>query len=97
VFKELSSITILAISVIIHKIPVACSVGTTFVSHNKAWTDAAALVTFIMFILASPAGMIIGMILGDQDASMALVAIQALSGGTFIYLACCDLLIHEFH
>lgn len=29
--------------------------------------------------------------------SMVLVVIQGLSGGVFIYLAMCDLLIHEFH
>ena len=29
--------------------------------------------------------------------SMALVIIQGISGGIFIYLAMCDLLIHEFH
>ena len=28
---------------------------------------------------------------------MTLISIQALSGGTFVYLACCDLMIHEFH
>ena len=97
VFNELGAITILAISVVIHKVPVACSVGTTFLSHNKKWNDVSSLVTFIAFILASPVGMIVGMILGEQEVNMSLISIQALSGGTFVYLACCDLLIHEFH
>jgi zinc transporter ZupT len=66
VFNELGAIAVLAISVVIHKVPVACSVGTTFLSHNKKWNDLASLFTFISFILASPLGMVLGMILGDQ-------------------------------
>jgi zinc transporter 1/2/3 len=97
VFNELGAITVLAISVVIHKVPVACSVGTTFLSHNKKWNDVSSIITFIAFILASPLGMLVGMILGEQEVNMSLISIQALSGGTFVYLACCDLLIHEFH
>jgi hypothetical protein len=97
VFNELAAITILAVSVVIHKVPVACTVGTTFLSHNKKWNDVSSLFTFISFIVAAPIGMIVGMILGEQDVNMSLISIQALSGGTFVYLACCDLLIHEFH
>ena len=97
VFNELAAITILAISVVIHKVPVACSVGTTFLSHNMKLKDIPTLITFIAFILAAPVGMVVGMILGEQEANMSLISIQALSGGTFVYLACCDLLIHEFH
>ena len=97
VFNEVGAIAVLAISVVIHKVPVACSVGTTFLAHGKHWSYMASLFTFIFFIIASPVGMIAGMILGDTEENMALVSIQAISGGTFVYLACCDLLIHEFH
>ena len=49
-------------------------------------------------MLASPLGMTIGMIVGSTKHDTPLMSIlQALSGGTFVYLACCDLLIHEFH
>ena len=41
--------------------------------------------------------MLIGMILEEVSSNMGIVFIQAFSGGTFVYLACCDLLIHEFH
>ena len=97
VFNEVGAIAVLAISVVIHKVPVACSVGTTFLAHGKEWSEMTSLITFIFFIIASPVGMVAGMILGENDENMALVSIQALSGGTFVYLACCDLLIHEFH
>jgi len=41
--------------------------------------------------------MLIGMIVDTSEPNMALVVIQAMSGGVFVYLACCDLLIHQFH
>ena len=34
VFNEIAEITVLSISVIIHKIPVACTLGTTFLSNG---------------------------------------------------------------
>jgi len=54
-------------------------------------------VIFILFILAAPVGQIIGMIAADMGSGLVLMIIQALSGGIFIYLACCDLIIHQFH
>jgi len=47
--------------------------------------------------MASPIGMLVGMIVDTTEPNMAIVTIQALSGGVFVYLACCDLLIHQFH
>jgi len=42
--------------------------------------------------------MAIGMGVGETNHDTPLLSIlQAISGGTFIYLACCDLIIHEFH
>jgi zinc transporter ZupT len=48
-------------------------------------------------MLASPLGMLVGMLVDTSGPSMTLVVIQAMSGGVFVYLACCDLLIHQFH
>lgn len=36
-FDEFGELAVLAISVIIHKIPVACSLGTTFLSNGAGW------------------------------------------------------------
>ena len=42
--------------------------------------------------------MMIGMLVTEQNkASVVLPILQALSGGTFVYLVCCSLLIQEFH
>jgi len=99
VFQEANEILVLAIGVIIHKIPAACAVGTTFQSNNQKLSHIGVILIFVFFILAAPTGMIIGIIIGETSDknSLGLLVIQALSGGTFVYLACCDLLIHEFH
>lgn len=52
---------------------------------------------YIFFILTTPVGVIIGMAIESSSSIMALAVIQGLSGGVFLYLAVCDLLIHEFH
>jgi len=88
----------LAVGVIIHKAPVALSVGTAFHSANQGPKQMSTLITFILFILASPIGMAIGIGVGESKQDTPLLSIlQALSGGSFIYLACCHLLIEEFH
>ena len=56
------------------------------------------LAIIILFIIASPIGMAIGMGVGQSNHDTPLLSVlQAISGGTFVYLACCHLLIHEFH
>ena len=40
----------------------------------------------------------IGMAVGStSDDTPVFSILQAISGGTFLYLGACDLLIHEFH
>ena len=95
VFNQSSLIFMLALSVIIHKIPLAFTIGATFESQRPK-LDKPTLGFFILFILTTPIGILIGMAIGASN-SMVLVIIQGLSGGVFIYLAMCDLLIHEFH
>jgi len=50
-----------------------------------------------MFILAMPFGMMIGMLISNNDdhaSSISLIVIQGLSGGIFAYLASMDLIVH---
>ena len=42
--------------------------------------------------------MMIGMLATEKNkGSLVLPILQALSGGSFVYLVCCSLLIQEFH
>ena len=97
VFEDEKSVVILVASVIIHKIPVSCTLGTTFLSNGHSLKQKTTLLIFSLFVLASPIGILLGTSIGSQSDSLGTVIIQSLSGGTFIYLACCDLLIYEFH
>lgn len=96
VFDDIGAISILAVSVIIHRIPVACSVGTTFKTNNQEAKAPCSIIVFWLFILASPIGMLCGILLNEVETGLGVVILQAMSGGTFVYLACCDLLVHEF-
>lgn len=52
---------------------------------------------FITFILSTPVGIIIGASITEMGGSLAITILQSIAGGTFIYLACCDFIIKEFH
>lgn len=55
---------VLAVSVMIHKIPVSFTVGTTFHKNNRGLLDTSTIVFFIMFILSTPIGMSLGFMIG---------------------------------
>merc|ERR1711976_594696 len=61
VFDQPETLVVLAIGVIIHKIPVACSVGQTFQNGRFTLKEPFTIIFFILFILSSPLGMVIGM------------------------------------
>jgi zinc transporter ZupT len=89
---------VLSISVVIHKFPVALTVGAAFKSQNQDLKEISTITIFVSFIIASPIGMIIGISIKETaSTSLTMPLLNALSGGTFVYLACCDLLIREFH
>jgi len=67
IYDEIGTITVLAVSVCIHKIPVALTVGTTFKSQNQPLRAITTIIVFIAFILATPIGMIIGMTIRDNN------------------------------
>ena len=87
---------VLGISIVVHKIPVAFTVGTAFLTKNRPFCHWFTIGFFILFIISTPVGIIIGASV-NESGGLAVVIVQALSGGTFVYLAACDFMIHEFH
>lgn len=75
VFEDLGSVTVLGISVIIHKIPVACSIGTTFKTNGQHVKDPSTILVFWLFMLATPIGMLIGMVLSQVETGIGLVIV----------------------
>ena len=97
VFSEVQQMVILALSVLIHKIPVSYTLGMTFQSAGIKKTSCIAVAIFVSFILASPIGLILGSMISKSELTLVLVIIQSIAAGTFVYLACCDLIFREFH
>lgn len=60
VFNEVEEMAILAVSTIIHKIPVAYTVGTTFLNKGQPLKKVSTFGFFIIYILSTPIGIIIG-------------------------------------
>ena len=60
VFDEVSEMALLASSVIIHKVPVAYSIGLIFYNQNQPLMKISTLGFFISFVLSTPVGLIIG-------------------------------------
>ena len=95
VFEETKEMIILASTLVIHKIPCAYSVGVSFVAKNQPLCDKKTLIFLAIFIFSSPLGIMTGALVG-QTKGMGTVIVQSLSGGVFIYIACCDFIVHEF-
>ena len=83
----------LAVGIIIHKSCAAVSIGAGFAKTGLSLTK---IVIFIMcFSLSTPLGIIIGMNLEKMTDIVTSIFFQ-LSAGTFIYVACTEIITHEF-
>jgi len=86
---------ILAISIFIHKIPVGFTLGFLFEQSNCKLSEKFTWIVMFLFVITTPVGVAVGAVI-STFSNLVLAIIQSLAGGTFIYLACCDFIIHEF-
>jgi len=96
VFNDVGQLSVIAVSVIIHKIPVAFTLGFTFAKSNQTLKMWSTRIIVLLFLLSSPIGVLVGDVISESTYDYALLIIQALSAGTFVYLAAVDLIVHEF-
>ena len=84
----------LMIGIILHHIPASISLGVSLSQHK---TKSLKTVFFIFFGLSLiyPIGIAIGLSLEDAP-ELTSVCLLSISGGTFIYISCSEILIHEF-
>ena len=87
---------LLASSVILHKVPMAYSVGLIFYIQNQPLMKISTLGFFISFVLSTPVGLIIGASI-NIDGGLTVIIIQSIAGGAFIYTALFDFVVNEFH
>jgi zinc transporter ZupT len=95
-FKDPSQLAVIGVSVTMHKIPVAFTLGFLFSRSNltlKMWPTR---IIFFLFLVSSPLGVVIGAVVSENLYDYALLIIQSFSAGTFVYLGCVDLIVFEF-
>jgi len=97
--QDLGQLISLFIAVIAHKAIMAFSLGLTLAQASLSAKQY--VMSIMIFSLASPFGMGIGILLADMDHSLAAdVAngiLQGIAGGTFLYITFFEVLPHEFN
>ena len=93
---EAEALGVLAGSVVLHKIPVAFTLGFTFQKQGLTLSDWATRIILGLFVLASPLGLVAGSLASENLVDIALVIIQSVAAGTFVYIGAFDLIMHEF-
>ena len=79
--------------IVIHKSAAAVSLGGAFARTGFSLKE---ILLFLgIFSVLSPIGVIIGMYIAESNALVDVVFL-GLSGGTFIYVACSEIIVAEF-
>ncbi len=92
--KQVPNFINLMIGVSIHHAVACISLGVQFGQHQ---TKSKKAIFFIFFFLSLIESAGIGIGIGIENAPVLVTSIVlSLAGGTFIYIACSEILIHEF-
>ena len=92
--SEVKGTLTLLFAIAAHKWAAALTLGISFVkigTPNKKF-----LILIIIFALIGPIGMIIGLILSTTTNELIEGVFLAISTGTFIYIACSEVIVEEF-
>ena len=91
--KDLGSVINLVISILIHKFAESMSISIAMQKSNMEFNT---LLKFILiFSCATPLGCTIGILLNEAPEIVSII-FTSLAGGTFIYVACSELIVEEF-
>ena len=93
IIKEVDSLIILCVAIIIHKMPAAFSLGIK-VAGLQPKLAYGLMGTFVM---SSPLGIAIGIGLSSIKYPIIQVIFLGVSAGTFIYIGCTEVLPKQFH
>lgn len=83
----------LAAGILIHKSAAAISLGGAFA--RTGFTMKEIIIFLGIFSLLAPIGIIIGMQIADSN-KLIDVTFLSISGGTFVYVACSEIIVNEF-
>lgn len=98
-FKEVKEIGLIAVIVILQKIPIALSFGVLFLSAGRMCCSGFTIIFGVIFTAATPIG--VGLMWANLDEHIrksdpAILCIQGGVCGALIYIACSDLIAREF-
>ena len=91
--KEMDEAVQLAVGILLHKSAAAVSLGGAFT--RAGYTLKQVIMFIVLFALTTPIGIIIGMLINHSSALVDTI-FMALSGGTFVYVACSEIIVAEF-
>lgn len=83
----------LAAGILLHKLAAAVSLGGSFA--RTGFNLKVIIILLAIFSITTPLGIIIGMSISDSDPVVDVI-FQGLSVGTFVYVACSEIITMEF-
>jgi len=98
-FKVHKDISLIALVLIVYKIPVAFAVGVVFLSSGRYCCSFITLFFGFLFMLSTPGGIILMTYLennANMKSELTFIIVQGLVCGFLIYFACSDLIANEF-
>ena len=92
--KELRSVEIFALAIVMHKGAAGMSLG---ISMAKTFPDEKRFVTLmiVLFGVFTPIGVILGIVIGESGPLVEMT-FGCLAGGSFLYISCSEVIVEEF-
>mmetsp|Transcript_29522 Transcript_29522/g.33826 ORF Transcript_29522/g.33826 Transcript_29522/m.33826 type:complete len:139 (-) Transcript_29522:53-469(-) len=91
---DLSDLWTYIIAITMHKWAAAMSLGISM-SKNFKDGDKSIYLLLLIFAFATPLGIAIGMVFSGTS-SLSDIIFSSLAGGTFVYIACSEVIVEEF-
>ena len=94
IWSDRNTVAQLAFGICIHKFGEAIALGTAFT--KAGFTTCGNLSLLSLFGALTPVGMVIGIILEASSNPVLDAAVLSISAGSFVYVACTEIIVHEF-
>jgi zinc transporter 1/2/3 len=93
--KKSSEVLLFALAIIMHKGAAGMSLGISM-AQTFPGEDNFVIGMLLLFAIFTPAGVLLGIILGDANSDMLELVCACLAGGSFVYIACSEVIVEEF-
>ena len=95
--KDFSATLNIMLALLCHKVAASMSLGSS-ITKNFIENDEKrkGIFLLVIFAVATPAGIMIGLILHEMGTVMIEVFFNSFAGGTFIYIAASEVIVEEF-